>query len=231
MGKAVDSKESFKRDPQALRFSLAGIIEEHVQDFEDPSGFFRGPRQQSLPNPGSRLIFQTTGPAMSFIIRLLLAVISLTTILHGISQGAEPPRKKQAASANARGAENKPVHLVVRSQADIKQTFTYYPRPAIPDELQGYTGTQVGGTGTYRMVVDGQGAVTQVTILKGFTVTAVYDERMSDMKGNAVPELDKVMIQALQRWRAHSGPMRIVDIYWSFGPQPWVNYGKGNAPK
>jgi hypothetical protein len=40
VGKAVDSKESFKRDPQALRFSLAGIIEEHVQDFEDPSGFF-----------------------------------------------------------------------------------------------------------------------------------------------------------------------------------------------
>ena len=47
------------------------------------------------------------------------------------------------------------------------------------------------------MIVDAQGAVTQVTILKGFTVTAVYDERFSDMKGNAVPALDQVMVQAL----------------------------------
>ena len=71
----------------------------------------------------------------------------------------------------------------------------------------------------------------QVTILKGFTVTAVYDERFSDVKGNAVPGLDQVMVQALQRWRAKPGPMRVVDIYWSFGPHPWVNYGKGNTPK
>jgi hypothetical protein len=73
--------------------------------------------------------------------------------------------------------------------------------------------------------------VTQVNILKGFTVTAVYDERFSDVKGNAIPGLDQVMVQALQRWRAKPGPTRIVDIYWSFGTQPWINYGKGNGPK
>jgi hypothetical protein len=147
------------------------------------------------------------------------------------SYGAEPPKQAKTGSANAGRVEKKPVHLVVRSQADIKQTFTYSPHPAVPTELEGYAGTQVGGTGTYRMVVDSRGAVNQVTILKGFTVTAVYDERFSDVKGNAVPGLDQVMVQALMRWRAKPGPIRLVDIYWSFGTQPWVNYGKGNIPK
>ena len=77
--------------------------------------------------------------------------------------------------------------------------------------------------------MDAQGAVTQVTILKGFTVTPVYDERFSDVNGNAVPALDKLMVQALMRRRAKPGPTRVVDIYWSFGTRPWVNYGKSNV--
>jgi hypothetical protein len=110
-------------------------------------------------------------------------------------------------------SENKPVHLVVRSKADIKQTFTYSPYPAVPTELEGYAGSKVGGTGTYRLVVDPKGAVNQVTILKGFTVTAVYDdERFSNVKDNAVPALDNVMVQALMRWRARPGPNRVVDV-------------------
>lgn len=56
------------------------------------------------------------------------------------------------------------------------------------------------------MSVDAHGRVTQVAIVKGFTVTAVYDERFSDVKGNPVPALDKVMVQALMRWRAKPGP-------------------------
>src|SRR6266481_3480942 len=163
-----------------------------------------------------------------FIARLLFAFISLTSVLLYTSYGAEPPKQK-ARSAKASRAEGKPVHLVVRSSAEIKQTFTYSPYPAVPDELEGYAGSQVGGTGTYRLTVDAQGAVTQVTILKGFTVTAIYDERFSNVKGNAVPALDKVMVQALMRWRAKPGPQRVVDIYWSFGTQPWVNYGKSNV--
>ena len=78
----------------------------------------------------------------------------------------------------------------------------------------------MGGTGTYRLNVDAQGAVNQVTILKGFTVTTVYDDHFSNAKGNAVPALDKVMLQALIRWRAKPGPTRVVDIYWSFGTHP-----------
>ena len=158
----------------------------------------------------------------------LVVFIGVINVLFSTSHGAEPPRQTKS-SANAGRPENKPVHLVVRSQADIKQTFTYSPHPSVPEELQGYAGTQVGGTGTYRMVLDTQGKVNQVTILKGFAVTAVYDERFSNVKGNAVPALDKVMVQALSRWRAKPGPMRILDIYWGFGTHPGVNYGKGNA--
>ena len=160
--------------------------------------------------------------------RLLLAMISLTSVLLRPSYGAEPPKQK-AGSANASRQEKKPVHLVVRSRAEIKQAFTYSPYPTVPSELEGYAGSKVGGTGTYRMIVDAQGAVTQVTILKGFTVAAVYDERFSDVKGNAVPALDQVMVQALTRWRAKPGPTRVVDIYWSFGTRPWVKYGKSNG--
>src|SRR5262245_40107363 len=160
---------------------------------------------------------------------LLVAFFSLTSVALRTSFGAEPSKQTKVASANASRAEKRPVHLIVRSQSEIKQTFTYSPHPAIPDELQGYAGTQVSGTGTYRMIVDPQGAVSQVSIVKGFTVTAVYDERFSDIKGNVVPALDQVMVQALQRWRAKPGPMRVVDIYWSFGTQRSVNYGKGNV--
>jgi hypothetical protein len=166
---------------------------------------------------------------MPLITRLLLAFIGLTSVLLRTSYGAEPPKQTKAGSANASRPAKKSVHLIVRSQADIKQTFTYSPYPTVPSELEGYAGSQVGGTGTYRLIVDAQGAVNQVTILKGFTVTAVYDERFSNVKGNAVPALDNVMVQALMRWRAKPGPTRTIDIYWSFGTRPWVNYGKPGA--
>jgi len=166
---------------------------------------------------------------MASIKRLLFAFISVAIAFPYTSHGAEPSKQTKNSSANASRSEKKPVHLSVRSQADIKQTFTYFPHPSVPDELQGYAGSQVGGTGTYRLTIDVQGGVTHVSILKGFTVTAVYDERFSDIKGNAVPALDQVMVQALMRWRAKPGPMRVVDIYWSFGTQPWVNYGKSNG--
>jgi len=166
---------------------------------------------------------------MPFITRLLFVFISLAIIFLYTSYGAEPPKQTKNNSANASRPEKKPVHLVVRSRAEIKQTFTYSPFPAVPSELEGYAGSQVGGTGTYRLTVDAEGAVTQVTILKGFTVAAVYDERFSNVKGNAVPALDNVMVQALKRWRAKPGTMRVVDIYWSFGTRPWVNYGKSNG--
>jgi hypothetical protein len=165
---------------------------------------------------------------MAFVTRLLFAVIGLTSALFSTSYSADASKQKKGSSANASRPE-KPVHIVVRSRAEIKGAFTYSPYPTVPSELEGYAGSQVSGIATYRLSVDAQGAVTQVAILKGFTVTAVYDERFSDVKGNAVPALDKLMVQALMRWRAKPGPTRVVDIYWSFGTRPWVNYGKPNA--
>src|SRR5436190_4873674 len=186
-------------------------------------------RGRSLQNVWSCLRLDGAGPAMPFITRLLFAVVSLISVFLSTSYSADAPKQKKGSSANASSPERKPVHLVVRSAAEIKQTFTYSPYPAVPSELEGYAGSQVGGTGTYRLTVDARGTVTQVTILKGFTVTAIYDERFSNVKGTAVPALDKVMVQALMRWRAKPGPTRVVDIYWSFGTRPWVNYGKSNV--
>jgi hypothetical protein len=165
----------------------------------------------------------------SRLIKTLFAGIAVATLLLTTSYGAEPQKQTKRSSANTDRAGRKPVHLVVKSRAEIKQMFTYFPYPAVPTELQGYAGSKVGGVGVYRLTVDAQGAVNQVTILKGFTVSAVYDERFSDVKGNAVPAFDKVMVQTLMRWRAKPGPTRVVDIYWSFGTRPWVNYGKSNV--
>src|SRR5690349_13661564 len=139
---------------------------------------------------------------MSSISRLLFVLIGLMTVALSISYSADAPTKRKGSSANANPAEKHFVLVVVRSASEIKQTFAYSPYPAVPDELEGYAGSQVGGTGTYRLTVNGDGAVTQVTTLRGFTVTAVYDERFSNIKGTAVPALDKVMIEALKRWRA-----------------------------
>jgi Carbohydrate phosphorylase len=83
----------------------------------------------------------------------------------------------------------------------------------VPTELQGYAGSKVGGAGLYRLTVDAQGAVTQVTILKGFTVAAGYDERFSNVRGDPVPALDKVMLQAL--------PQERVSALWR-KPRAWT---------
>lgn len=166
---------------------------------------------------------------MTFVTKLLVAVIGLAIVLLRTPSCAEPPKQTKGSSASGSRPGTKPVHVVVKSQADMKQTFTYSPYPAVLSELEGYGGSQIAGTGTYRLSVDAQGAITQVTILKGFTITAVYDERFSSSKGNSLPFLDKAMLNALMRWRAKPGPARVVDVYWSFGTRPWVNYGKTNA--
>jgi hypothetical protein len=163
------------------------------------------------------------------LLKRLFAGIAVATLLLTTSNGAEPQKQTKRSSANTDRAGRQPVHLVIESRAEIKHVFTYFPYPAVPTELQGYAGSKVGGSGVYRLTVDPQGAVTQVTVLKGFTVAAVYDERFSNIKGNPVPALDKIMLQALTRWRAKPGPMRVVDVHWSFGTRPWVNYGKPNA--
>jgi hypothetical protein len=52
---------------------------------------------------------------------------------------------------------------VVKSAADLKQVFTYYPKPVLPTE---YQFANVSGTRVYRLTIDPQGAVTHIQILK-----------------------------------------------------------------
>ena len=85
---------------------------------------------------------------MDSIRRLLFAVIGLTSVLLSTAYSADAPKQRRGSSGNASRSEGRPVHLVVRSSAEIKQTFTYSPHPAVPSELEGYGGSQVGGTGT-----------------------------------------------------------------------------------
>src|SRR5260370_27124653 len=95
---------------------------------------------------------------MALITRLLFAVIGLTSVLLSTAYSADAPKQRRGSSGNGSRSEGRPVHLVVRSSAEIKQTFTYSPDPAVPSELAGYGGSQVGGTGNYRLTVGAQGA-------------------------------------------------------------------------
>ena len=166
---------------------------------------------------------------MAFVARILVAVIGLTNVL--LSDGLQCGRAKaKAGEFGKRESFGRKACPSCREVFGGDKTDIYLLSVSRRSrELEGYAGSQVGGTGTYRLIVDAQGTVTQVTILKGFTVTAIYDERFSNVKGSTVPALDKVMVQALMRWRAKPGPTRVVDIYWSFGTHPWVNYGKSNV--
>src|SRR5204862_6219079 len=90
-----------------------------------------------LRNARSSSTFKGTGPAMTFITKLLLAFISLTSVLLRTSYGAAPPQQTKVGSANESHTAKNPVHLIVRCPTDIKQTFTYSPRSAVLSELQG----------------------------------------------------------------------------------------------
>ena len=95
---------------------------------------------------------------MPFMRRLLFPSLALAMVFSYTSYGSELPKQTKKNSVSR--ADQKPLHLVVRSAAEIKQTFSYSPFPAIPTELEGYGGSQVGGTGSYRLTVDAQGSVT-----------------------------------------------------------------------
>ena len=118
--------------------------------------------------------------------------------------------------------------VVAGAMVRLQNSVTGYMQSVTADSSGAFRFNNVPQN-NYRLTVDAQGVVTQVTILKAFTVTAIYDERFSNVKGTTVPALDKVMVQALMRWRAKPGPQRVVDIYWSFGTQSWLNYGKQNG--
>jgi outer membrane biosynthesis protein TonB len=95
----------------------------------------------------------------------------------------EPP--SAAAASLPKGAS----HLIVRSDADARQIFTYFPYPLVA--------ARRGAVGVYRLEVDSQGTVTAVTILKSMG-----------------PRRDVRVMKTFTGWRAKPGPVRIVDIGW-----------------
>jgi len=98
------------------------------------------------------------------------------------------PQVRSVAASLPRGA----THLIVRSDADARQIFTYFPCP--------WVAARSGAVGVYRLEVNSQGTVAAVTILKSMG-----------------PRRDTRVMQTFVGWRAKPGPLRIVDISWLMG--------------
>ena len=113
----------------------------------------------------------------------------------------------QAASANKKAAartdshRQKPEHLVIKSDADARKTFTYFPYPHPPTGLQ-----TPDVSGMFELTVDPQGSVTQVKIIR--TIGTI---------------MDPIALKTFSRWKARPGPPRIVDVgfsLWTRFPRP-----------
>ena len=146
--------------------------------------------------------------------RLLFIIVGVAVVLLTTSYSAEPPTQAKA-SAKAGRPKSEPVHLVVKSRADLYQIFTYHPYPAIREEIR--YNSRLSGTGMYRLTVDTQGAVSQIQTLKRFMVR--YSAPNGSVQTGFMPGFDKDLLQTLIRWRAKPGPVRVVDIYWTFAPR------------
>src|SRR6516165_11868255 len=90
---------------------------------------------------------------------------------------------RSAATSLPKGA----VHLMVRSNADVRQIFTYFPHPPME--------ARYGRVGTYGVEVSSEGTVAAVTILKSMD-----------------PVSDTRIMKIFATWRAKPGPLRVVDI-------------------
>jgi len=134
---------------------------------------------------------------LSLFAIILVASFGVASSLHSKS-----PNQDKAASSNARSDNKAPVHLVLHSGTEVKQTFTYFPYPTVPSQ---YRFAKISGTGIYRLTVDPQGNVTEIKILKRMGVFADWPA-------------DATALKTLIRWRAHPGPVRIVDVPWTITP-------------
>jgi len=93
------------------------------------------------------------------------------------------------------------VHLLVHNDAEAKTVFTYFPYPQFPDWYQpDFSHPQPDDIGVYRIEVTPEGTVSAVTILK-----------------NANRMMDVISMKTFVRWRAKPGPVRVVDVFCSFG--------------
>ena len=124
-----------------------------------------------------------------FAIQVLAVVASATS--------AQPTKENETTSSITDSTPKNTVHIVIKSDAQARQIFTYfpYPRPVVDAIVWGRP-----ITGLYRLEVNHQGSVTAVTILK-----------------SAGRAMDVSAMKTFIRWRARPGPLRIVDVGWAIG--------------
>jgi hypothetical protein len=126
------------------------------------------------------------------------AILLTTSFAAVASLHADLPNPNKSSPANVASSTKTPVHIVVRSEADLKQTFTYFPRPMLSTEHDSF---RVTGAGIYRLTVDRRGNVTEIKILKKMGVSG--DSRS-----------DVTALKTLITWRAKPGTDRIIDVTW-----------------
>jgi hypothetical protein len=132
----------------------------------------------------------------------LFAIMLIATFSAAASLHAEFPKQNKVKSSDAPSNKKDAVHLVPHSGAEMKQIFTYFPYPQLPNQ---YRFSKISGEGNYRLTVDPQGNVTEIKILKRMGVI-----------GNWSPDVD--ILKTLIHWRAKPGPARIVDVPWRINP-------------
>lgn len=98
----------------------------------------------------------------------------------------------KSGSISTDSSKKEPVHLQVKSDAEARKIFTYFPYPVPPTGLK-----SPSVNGTYQLTVAPQGEVTQIKILKTMG-----------------PIMDVTALKAFIRWKAQPGPLRIVDVAW-----------------
>jgi TonB family protein len=142
-------------------------------------------------------------------------LLTITFIASGWLQ-AESPNPNKTASTIGSSSRKDVVHVIVQSESDLKQIFTYFPRPVLPNE---HNIIKISGSGAYRLTVDPQGNVTEIKILK--RMGAAGDSRA-----------DVAALKTFFAWRAKPGPTRIVDVSWASRVAPiFINRDSSHIPR
>jgi hypothetical protein len=95
------------------------------------------------------------------------------------------------------------VHLLVHGDAEAKKVFTYFPYPPFPDWYHPDE-SDPADLGIYRLEVTPEGTVSAITLLK-----------------SANRMMDVISMKTFVRWRAKPGPLRVIDVFISFGSR-WL---------
>src|SRR6266404_4097735 len=104
------------------------------------------------------------------------------------------------------------VHLLVHNDAEAKKVITYFPYSSYPDWYHPEESLRPPDLGIYRLEVTPEGTVSAITLLK-----------------SANRMMDVISMKTFVRWRAKPGPLRVVDVFISFGSR-WLGPGSPMHP-